>query len=211
MTARLDKAAVLAQLTPEAVATTYGLEGRWSGRWLRSRRCPIAAHGSDAFGLSREGKWHCHGCDIGGGDLLSMIAACEGLDCSTDFPAVLEIAAAIAGVAPEDDRVGRLEIAVDDWGGTAAPLRAPKPRPAPPRAPLGQRVRDARARCEWVWSHLLPSGQVERTIETGRHWYLQTRGLPWRELARCPGGRRSIVGARTGRPGCGCSQSERRS
>ena len=45
--------AVLAQLTPDAVAEAYGLTGRWFGRWMRSRRCPVALHGTDAFGLSR--------------------------------------------------------------------------------------------------------------------------------------------------------------
>jgi hypothetical protein len=169
---RVDKGDVLASLTAEAVAAQYGIAGRWFGRWMRARRCPASEHGTDAFGLARDGAWHCHACDIGGRDLLSLVAACEGLDCATAFPEVLEVAAAIAGVEPEPD-----------FGvATSAPLRKPRP-PAPPVIPpLAERVCAATARAQWIWGHLKPIDPIERVIETGRHWYLDTRGIAWARL-----------------------------
>ncbi len=166
----IDKEEVLARLSPEAVASTYGIVGRWSGRWLRSRQCPAGVHGTDAFGLSREGKWHCHACDIGGGDLLSLVAAFEKTDCTIDFPRVVEVAATIAGV--EDD---------DAWGGPSE-KRAPRKLQAPVQAPIADRLHVARARCEWVWAHLKSPDRVERVQATGRHAFLDTRGLPWGEI-----------------------------
>ncbi len=165
----IEKDDVLAQLAPEKAAAAYGLDGRWYGRWMRSKRCPQTTHGTDAFAISREGKWHCHGCDIGGGDVLSLIAACEGLDASTGFQEILEIGASLAGIEPEAD-----------FGDTAKPLRAPTKRPMAPALPaLSQRLTEAYARCEWVWSHLKVPARV---LETGRHWYLETRGLRWSEI-----------------------------
>lgn len=140
---RVDKDAVLAQLTPEAVAQQYQIVGRWFGRWMRAKRCPMATHNTDAFGLSRDGKWHCHACDEGGGDLLSLVAAFEGLDCRADFPAVLEVAAAIAGVDVEED-----------FGAPAARKPAPPKAPAPPAVPLADRLAIAKKRAAMIWARL---------------------------------------------------------
>lgn len=163
---RFDRDAVLERLTVDQVAETYGIAGRWAGRWLRSRRCPTDHHSTDAFGLSREGKWHCWSCDTGGGDLLSLIALAEGLDCRADFPALLEIAAGIAGVEPEVD-----------FGEAPAPTRRPRAvPPAPPVEPIADRLQAAQRRADWVWNHLKPP---VRAIETGRHPYLEERGIRW--------------------------------
>lgn len=172
MTSKLDKQVVIDALRLEDVLTAYGIEGRWAGRWLRAKRCPATVHGTDAFGVSREGKWHCHGCDLGGGDVLSMIAAFEALDCRTQFSDVIEVAAAIAGVDEDDDF------------GVSPTKRKPtrKAPPAPTIPPLAERIAIAIARCEWVWSHLKSPDQQERTTSTGRHWYLEDRGIRWSEL-----------------------------
>ena len=168
MTAHVDKDAVISRLTPDAVAAQYGVLGRWSGRWLRSKRCPASTHGTDAFGLSRDGKWHCHACDEGGGDLLSLVAAFEGLDCRNDFPAVLEVAAAIAGVDVEEDF-------------EAAP-RKPTHRPAPAStiAPLAQRVEVAVARAAWIWNLL--DSNLERV----------RRAIGWRGIDLTPKTEREV-------------------
>ena len=72
----LDKDIVLASLRASDVAAHYGITGPWRGRWMRSSRCAVADHGSDAFGISQDGKWHCWACDTGG-DLLKLIAIGE--------------------------------------------------------------------------------------------------------------------------------------
>lgn len=134
---------VVAALRAEEVAKHYGIAGPWRGRWMRSRRCARTDHSSDAFGLARDGMWHCWACDEGG-DLLKLIAVGEGLDIREDFPRVLELAAAIAGL--EDDS--------DDFGGPAV-RPPPKERPpAPPVEPIGDRIMVARRRGKWIWSRL---------------------------------------------------------
>lgn len=158
----LDRDTVLAALRPEDVASHLGITGGWRGRWLRSRRCGKADHGSEAFGLSRQGFWHCHACDQGG-DLLSLLAVSEGLDVRADFPKVIALAAQIAGV--EDDG--------DEWGANQRP--APKPRaPLPPLPPLVERVALAKRRAAWVWSRLVRREELRFSASDG---YLAQRGL----------------------------------
>lgn len=135
-----ERDAVLEALRAEDVANHYQIAGTWRGRWLRSKRCPKTDHGTDAMGLARDGKWHCHACDIGG-DLLHLIAFAEGLDVRADFPAVLELAAAIAGLGD-----------VDDFGGGAP--SPPKRPPPPPVAPIAARLDTARRRAEYAWGKL---------------------------------------------------------
>jgi len=154
---RFDRDTVVAELRAEDVAAHLGIKGQWRGRWMRTNRCAEADHGSDAFALARDGMWHCHACDTGG-DLLSLIARGERMDLSGDFPRVLEVAAAIAGVAPDDD-----------FG--PAPRPAPKARPAPPPLkPWSERLRLATRRAAWVWDHLY-EGEILVAP------YLRTRGL----------------------------------
>jgi hypothetical protein len=147
----LERATVLAALRAEDVASHLGIVGQWRGRWMRSRRCATADHGAEAFGLARDGVWHCHVCDTGG-DLLKLIALAEGLDVRADFGKVLEIAAGIAGV--EDD---------ESFGATSRPPA--KARPAlPPAPPLAQRVATAKRRAAWAWDRLAQRNELQFSV-----------------------------------------------
>lgn len=156
----LDRAIVLAALRAEDLVRHYAIPGQWRGRWLRSDRCAVVddhEHGSMPFGISRDGKWHCWGCDQGG-DLLKLVATGEKLDMRQDFPRILEIAAEIAGI--EDD----------ESFGSSGP-RAPKARPPiAPVLPLAERITRAKKRAAWVWDRL-----SEET--RGADMYLRSRGL----------------------------------
>jgi hypothetical protein len=154
---------VLAALRAEDVAAHLGITGQWRGRWLRARRCAETDHNSDAFGLARDGKWHCWSCDKGG-DLLGLLALGESLKMPDDFPRVLEIAAGIAGVEVNDG---------SDLFGVGPVRPAPRPRPEPPALPpLQVRVDTAQKRAAWVWDRLFKEG--ESTIPSV---YLRSRGL----------------------------------
>jgi len=123
---------------------------------MRAKRCGATDHGTDAFGLSRDGKWHCWACDTGG-DLIKLVAIAEGLDVRADFRKALEIAAGIAGV--EDD---------DDFGG-GKPAKKERP-PAPVLPSLAERVAAAKKRGAWVWERLMPFGRMGQA-------YLRSRSL----------------------------------
>lgn len=161
----LERDTVVAALRAEDVAAHLGITGRWFGRWMRSGRCGEADHGGESFGLARDGHWHCWACDKGG-DLLKLLALSAKLDLRTDFPAVLALAAAIAGV--EDD---------ESFGLAAKP--APKVRePIPPVIPLAERIAIAKRRAAWAWTRLI--SQDEANITNGRtiaELYLQDRGI----------------------------------
>lgn len=165
----VDKDTVLAALRAEDVATYLGISGAWRGRWMRSRRCGAADHGTEAFGIARDGMWHCWACDKGG-DLLALIAASEKLDVRADFPAVLELAAKIAGVDTGDpwDALGKA---------------APRPRaPLPPPVPLVERIALAKRRAAWAWDRLMAHHEVARERRDGRvlsvgDLYLESRGI----------------------------------
>lgn len=168
----LSRETVLDALRASDVAQHYDFRGAWRGRWMRSRRCPVTDHATDAMGLSRDGRWHCHACDEGG-DLLKLIAIVEKLDIKVDFPRVLEIAAGIAGVEIEDD-----------FGDAPAlkPSRPPR-EPAPPIPPLHERVASAKKRGAWAWERLCDDSKLIP-------WYLGERGLDaaivrGREEIRC--------------------------
>lgn len=159
----LDRATVLAALRAEDVVQHFSIPGQWRGRWLRSSRCALGDHGTDAFGISREGHWHCHAHDQGG-DILRLIAVGEKLDMRNDFPRILEIAAAIAGV--DDD---------DSFGGP--PRMLPKIRAQlAPVPPLADRVALAKKRAKWVWSRLWAWGDTS--------WSDQPKVVPWGEPGR---------------------------
>ncbi len=143
----VTKEAVLEALRAEDVATHYGIKGRWHGRWMRSRRCATTDHSADAFGLARDGKWHCWSCDTGG-DLLKLIAVAEGIDSRNDFPKLLEIAAGIAGVVSDDDFGGGKP------GGRVVPAGLP------PVDPVEKRLEVARRRAAWLWDRLGPLDRV---------------------------------------------------
>lgn len=147
----LDKSTVLAALTPEAVLQHFSIPGQWRGRWLRSRRCAEGDHDTDAFGISRDGRWHCFGHDKGG-DLMRLVATGHGLDPRADFQAVLALAAEIAGVTDDEQ-----------FGGSDAASK-PVPRaPLPPIPPLAERVALAKRRAAWVWDRLVRREETPRS------------------------------------------------
>lgn len=162
------KAAILDALRADDVADHYGIKGQWRGRWKRSARCARTDHSSDAFGIARDGMWHCWACDEGG-DLLKLIAAGEKLDIRSDFPKVLDVAAKICGV----------DVEMDFGGEPSKPPPAPREPPPAPMA-LADRVRIARRRAAWVWDRLnAGSDQFASCAEL----YLQhDRGLDVRAL-----------------------------
>lgn len=153
------KAKIVAALRAEDVAAHYQIAGVWRGRWMRSRRCPQADHGTDACGISRDGRWHCHACDTGG-DLLKLIALAEGWNITAEFPRVLELAAAIAGV-----------VEADDFGGGEKPP-PPKRPPPPPISPLADRLELAHRRARFVWARLVTGSKLPAG------WLEHERGLP---------------------------------
>jgi hypothetical protein len=158
----LDRDQVLAKLRAEDVAAHLGIIGAWRGRWLRSRRCGVADHSSEAFGLARDGFWHCHVCDCGG-DLLALLALAEGLDIRADFGRVLAVAAALAGV---DDP--------DEFGGPVRP--APRQRPElPPLPSLPERIAVAKRRAAWVWGRMVDPSEL--AISSARLYLHKERGL----------------------------------
>lgn len=133
----LDRSAVLEALRAEDVVQHYSIPGRWQGRWLRSTRCTTADHTSEAFGIARDGHWHCWACDKGG-DILKLIAVAEGLDMRADFSRILDAAGKIAGLD-------------EGFGGRVRPDRPP----LPPVASLSERIKTARKRAAWVWGRLI--------------------------------------------------------
>lgn len=149
---------VVAALRAEDVAQHLGITGQWRGRWMHARRCGETDHGSDAFAISRDGKWHCHSCDKGG-DLLLLLALGEGIDIKADFPRVLALAAAIAGV---DDG--------NEFGAPAKP-KAPDRPPAAPLPPLPERISLAKRRAAWVWNRLY------NDVDSVTDAYLRSRGV----------------------------------
>lgn len=137
----LQKDDVLAALDPDAVLAHYGIRVTQQGRWKRGRACPQRAdHAVDAFGISPDGKWHCHACNVGG-DLLALVAFAEGISLHTDFGAVLEVAAKIAGVV----------------AGDPPPVRRPPPPPGPT---LAERVAEAKKKAGWLWGRCLTESRM---------------------------------------------------
>jgi hypothetical protein len=159
--ASFDKQTVLDALRAEDVAAHYDLCGAWRGRWMRSRRCAQADHASDAFGLARDGMWHCWSCDTGG-DLIKLVALAEKLDIRADFSRVLEIAAGIAGIVADDDF----------GGGKPAPR---KREPIPELPPIAERLAMATKRASWLWSRLRPLDRVGAA-------YARSRGIDLAEV-----------------------------
>lgn len=167
---KLDRDTVVGALAPHELCDHYGIALRWHGRWGRARRCPRTDHGTDAFAVSRDGRWHCHACDEGG-DLLHLIAAAEQLDIRVDFPKVLEVAAAIAGISTD---------------GFGEPDKPPPPKraPPPPLEPLEQRIARAQKRAAWLWQRLqsIALDMSRPMIGSAPRQYLKHRGINFARL-----------------------------
>lgn len=109
--ARITPNDVRAELSAAIVIREYGLRATRRGSQFRLKECPRCHEKSsrDAIAIdARSGSWCHHGFEraAGGacsGDVLDLIAACEGLDCKRDFRRVMERAAAIAGVVDMSD------------------------------------------------------------------------------------------------------------
>lgn len=105
-TARLDRDTVRAALSVHAVLAHFGIEARRTGGQLRTHACPECGERTrDAVVMNAAtGLWDdkAHGCS---GDLFDAIAGYADLDVARDFPAVLELAAEIAGVSAEAPRL----------------------------------------------------------------------------------------------------------
>lgn len=147
---------------PHGVARLLGLQVA-KGTSARSRvvrvLCPWHSDRSPSCDLTlRDGSvvGYCRSCSQGG-DVLSLIAAVEGLDPRRDFRAVVTRAAELAGVEIQDDR------------------RPAQPRP-PPRDPLQvarEELREARREASSLRRQvaelqaLLEDVAAERIIEWG--------------------------------------------
>lgn len=92
-------------LTVESIIDRYGLVAKRRGSQYRLRQCPRCGSKSSREAIAidaRTGSWCHHGFERPGGDcsgdILDLVAACEGLSCRNDFRRVLAIATEIAGV-----------------------------------------------------------------------------------------------------------------
>lgn len=100
---------VLALLHPEIVIAACGVDARERGRAWRLRTCPFCGakpsrQGAAIYRRQRDDSWRAthHGHAGCAGDLLDMIAACERIDRKRELPRLLERAAQIAGMTPND-------------------------------------------------------------------------------------------------------------
>lgn len=104
---RITTADVRDALTVEAVIDRYGLHAQKRGSQYRLKQCPRCGEKSSREAIAidaRTGSWLHHGFehDAGGqcsGDIIDLVAACEGLDCHRDFRRIMAIAAELAGVS----------------------------------------------------------------------------------------------------------------
>lgn len=97
-------------ISVEAIVQRYGLRVRRRGSQYRLAECPRCHERSrrEAIAIDvKSGRWihHGHEKEAGGecsGDILSLLAACEGLDCGRDFRRVAELAAEIGGLSSSE-------------------------------------------------------------------------------------------------------------
>lgn len=103
---RLEAADVRASLSAEQVIFAYGLKVKRRGSQYRLSECPRCRHRSSSEAIAidaQSGSWLHHGCERPAGecsgDILDLVAACEGLDTRRDFRRVITKAAELAGLA----------------------------------------------------------------------------------------------------------------
>lgn len=99
MSAGQDAKLIRAALSPAHVLDHFEIEYREYRGELCTRQCPRCGERSRAsvYVDASSGAWHCHahGCR---GDLFALIAGHAGMDVRRAFPAVVALAASIAGV-----------------------------------------------------------------------------------------------------------------
>jgi hypothetical protein len=142
----------------------FGIAARPSGDEYRLRICPACGPRSrDCVCIHRvTGHWfdHAHGCK---GDVLGLVAGLANLDCATQFSAVLELAAQIAGVEAASPTPAR-SLSSDPFA-TSASLADDSTAPGPAAPPD-----DVARRASAVWSRLA-------AISDAGARYLERRGL----------------------------------
>jgi hypothetical protein len=102
---------IRAELSAAIVIREYGLRAIRRGSQYRLKQCPRCGEKSPREAIAidaRTGSWLHFGYEraSGGtcsGDVLDLIAACEGLDCRRDFRRIAERAASIAGIVDLND------------------------------------------------------------------------------------------------------------
>jgi hypothetical protein len=119
MTGRIDVGAVRAVLTGSMVLDRYAPEAR-GGRTLQLPECPLCGRRQSRIAVKVDrdtGLWIHHsgpgGAAVCKGDAFELVAAFEGLDSRTQFPAVLSRAAQIAGIGPDIDPAELARIRAD--------------------------------------------------------------------------------------------------
>lgn len=154
---------------PEAVIAACGLDAIQRGRAWRLRTCPFCGvkpsrKGCAIYRRKRDGQWRCthHGHEGCAGDLLDVLAVREGIDRRRDFARLVEVAAQIVGIAPQDPDLER-RIAE---------------RVAADRA---QREQEERERAEALTAMPTAWEALSRRSVTGER-YLQSRGIDPAEL-----------------------------
>lgn len=120
---RLDAAEVRASLQVEQVIHAYGLKAKRRGSQYRLSECPRCRHRSSSEAIAIDatsGSWLHHGAERPAGecsgDILDLVAACEGIDTRRDFRRVIARAAEMAGLSDtlsELEREQRLQAARD--------------------------------------------------------------------------------------------------
>ena len=154
-------------LVPAAVLDHFEIDYREARDELYTRSCPACGERSrDSMGVhATSGLWKCLRCNAHG-DLLALVAAYAQLDITKQFPRVLEIAAAIAGLGSEITDEDRARIKERRQQAVA---RVEQQQQASARV---------RARMPGLWESL------ERRDIRGET-YLHDRGLDPKELRTC--------------------------
>lgn len=160
------KADVLASLTAEMVLRHFAVDYRQSGGELRFQTCPACGPRTRADSVAanrKSGCWidHAHGCH---GDLFSMVAGFAGIDVKVEFPAVIEQAAAVAGMRAVDVSSVQRAQRVSECERTRAMRLATSEHPARTHLAL------ARQRATAYWRGLYPR-------HASGEQYLASRGL----------------------------------
>jgi len=143
---------------PLAVAKALGLKVAHDGGSYALVSCPVHQESRASCSLHRRGETlavKCHGCEWTG-DLLTLVAAVNGLDPAREFRSVLAAALDAAGMADDAQQVR---------GGKPAPARRVVPQQADPEPerdypPLGD-VLDLWLSCIPVTEDLAAMGMLE--------------------------------------------------
>ena len=97
----LDRETIVRALDVAAVLSHFNIDAKRRGHEYRTSHCFCGERSTDAVCINAEtGKFDCKGKHAS--DILTLIAGHAGLDVKREFPAVLKLAATIAGLDAED-------------------------------------------------------------------------------------------------------------